>query len=256
MHSLWSVSFLPYLRTVGLPQCSLPSRKWYCIVLCKSAAFLCFIWQDATEPHIWDFFWWMDGGRIKKFYFYLKYILEILIVFFPLPSLCFRLFPLLGFLLFPPRPSAIRCKSYTHSFWSSLKSHFFEAFASCVLFLSSGFFLFSSLLSLSRSARWLTSSFLHSGWKLLLGRSPLEMLGGGGREVAPSARPSSRLNQGVETRPPTPHPHPRSWPLFRQDFLSILFLAVLLDMDTSPFSSDNEQNQKMLGFRETCCLIL
>lgn len=109
--------------------------------------------------------------------------------------------PLPGFLLFPPRPSATRCKSYTHSFWSSLKSHFFEAFASSVLFAS---WLLPALFltfSFSLSARWPTSSFLHPGWKLLQGRSPLEMLGGG---VAPSACPSSRLNQGVETPSPAP----------------------------------------------------
>lgn len=202
MPPLGSVSFLPYLPTDGLPQGSLSSRKWYCIVLFKSAAFLCFIWQDATEPHIWDFFWWMDAGRIKKFSFYLKCILEVLILFFPLLSLFFCLFPLPGFLLSPPRSSAIHCKSYTHSFWYSLKSHFFEAFASSVLFASWLLPVLFLTFSFSLSARWPTSSFLHSGWKLLLGRSPLEMLGGG--EVSPSARPSSRLNQGVEIPSPVP----------------------------------------------------
>lgn len=120
---------------------------------------------------------------MKKFYFYLKYILEILVLFFPFPSL-FCLFPLLGFLLCPPRPSAVRCKSYAHSFGYSLQSHFFEAFAFSVLFASWLLPVLFLTFSFSLSARWPTSSFLHSGWKLLRGRSPLEMLRGGLHQLA------------------------------------------------------------------------
>lgn len=133
---------------------------------------------------------------MKKFYFYLKYILEILILFLPLPSLFFCLFPLLSFLLCPPRPSAVRCKSYAHSFGYSLQFHFFEAFAFSVLFASwlLPYFLF---LALSKMAHFFISPLRLEAPE---GKEPPGDVGGG----SSISSPFIKFESGHGDRAPPP----------------------------------------------------
>lgn len=243
MDPLWSFFFpLPYLHTDGLSLCSLCYRKCYSIVLLKSAALLCLIWQSATGPHIWWLFWWMDGGRNKKFYFYLKCISDVWILLLPLLSLLFRPWPLLSFFFFtptPPRWSILQ--SCTCSFWSSQDPPYLKPFPflctvpSCSL----PYLLF---LALSKTGPLLCGL----GLEVPSGIEPQEAFVG-----CPSPH-LSFLSIWSGPRDPWGAFH-FSFKAFFQYYFSLFFLT---HRDTLPFSSSNALNQRILKFRGTSHLIL
>lgn len=168
----------------------------------------------------------MGDGRVKKFYLYSKREAEVLIIFFP----SFFALPLLfcpvcifSFLFFPLHSSPICYQPLTELYSSVLSPHMlFDThripliLGLCLFYVSFPpiGFLLSSLPSLSWSQPYRPySSFLGSDWKLVPGRTPLEVFLGliFHRCLIRALRPLRNL------------------PLYLQGFFSVSFLTILLD---------------------------
>lgn len=205
-----------------------------------------------------DFFWWMGYGRVKKFYLYSKREAEVLIIFFP----SFFALPLLfcpvcifSFLFFPLHSSPICYQPLTEFYSSVLSPHMlFDThripliLGLCLFYVSLPpiCFLLSSLPSLSWSQQYRPySSFLGSGWKLVPGRTRLEVFLG--------LRSWGLSLIGVWSGPWDP------WGTFHftfKVFFQYHFSQCFLTHEgTLFFSPDNEQNQGILGCRVTSHLI-